>query len=430
MTDTKKLLSGSSVLFIGSLIGSLFSYVYNMMMGRLLGPELYGELSTVLSLTMILSVVGVTLSLITVQSANELYHQGKGGALVQFVSRMNRYTSLVGFSLIVLLLALIKPLTNILSLTSLIPALLVAVSIFFSLLLTVNRSVLQGLHAFVTLSVSNIVEMVLRLGSGILLVLLGFSLNGAVMAIVLATGLAYLLSFVSVAARMKKVASGGGEDTRLPANFFKDLLKGPVVPTFCATLLLIVLLNADIILMRMFFDNRTAGLYAAVSTVGKIILYLTTPIISAMFPLISEKRTKGEKHYQTFLFAIALTLVAALGLLAVYMVVPGLVMKTLYGAAYTELYYLLPQVGLFILIYSLVNLVVNYNIIIRDYFFLAVLLFVLGLAYVLVLTHHDTVEEVVRMLVLSTGIGFTLVMARYFYSKRAQVAQLISGDYE
>jgi len=426
VTDTKKLLSGSSVLFIGSLTGSLFSYVFNMMMGRMLGPELYGELSTVLSLTMILSVVGVTLSLVTVQSANELYHQGKGGALIQFVSRMSRYTVLVGLSLVVLLLILIKPITTSLSLTSLVPALIVAVSIFFSLLLTVNRSVLQGLHSFVPLSLSNVFEMALRLVSGILLVYLGFSLNGAVMAIVLATGFAYLLSFVSVAARMKKAAQGDGAGTRLPANFFKDLLKGPVVPTFAATLLLIILLNADIILMRMFFDTRTAGLYAAVSTVGKIILYITTPVISAMFPLISEKRTKGEKHYQTFLFANVLTLAAAIGLLSVYMVAPGLVMRTLYGSAFTDLYYLLPQVGLFILIYAMVNLVVNYNIIIRDYFFLAILLLGLGLAYVLVQLHHDTVEEVVRMLVLSTAASFTLIMVRYFYSKRTQISQLIS----
>ena len=128
-------------------------------------------------------------------------------------------------------------------------------------------------------------------------------------------------------------------------------------PTLLASILLAVSINLDIILVKHYFPAEEAGLYAAVSTIGKIILYATGPIVSVMFPMISEQTAKKEKHYKIFLLSLTMTLVGALIILGIYVIAPGKVISILYGGTYASLYYLLPQVGVAVLFYALINLI-------------------------------------------------------------------------
>ena len=53
---THPLISGSSILLIGSLIVNIFNYVFNLSMGRLLSIEEYGLLA---SLTAFISIIAI-----------------------------------------------------------------------------------------------------------------------------------------------------------------------------------------------------------------------------------------------------------------------------------------------------------------------------------------------------------------------------------
>jgi len=181
--------------------------------------------------------------------------------------------------------------------------------------------------------------------------------------------------------------------------------------------------------VKYYFNGNEAGLYAAVSNVAKIILYVSAPIISVMFPMISEKKTKGEKHYKMFLLALSLTMLSSLVVLAAYSVAPGTIMRVLYGTTYTGFYSLLPVVGFYVVIYSLVNLVVNYFLAVRDFIFL----WLFGLALVVlfgsVAFYHPSIEMVVRLFVSTTSALFAILMARYLYTKRLQLSAWLIGDY-
>ena len=62
-----KLITGSFLLGIGTVIGGGINYVYHLLMGRMLGPVDYGILVSLISLSYLLSIPIATLNLVVVR---------------------------------------------------------------------------------------------------------------------------------------------------------------------------------------------------------------------------------------------------------------------------------------------------------------------------------------------------------------------------
>lgn len=426
MNEAKKLLSNSSIVFIGTLIASVFSYLFNMMMGRLLGPAQYGELSAIMSLLTIISVAGGAVLTISMRYSGELYNANYFDALKKLFKFLTKYLAFVGLGIFLICLSLLKPIAHFFSIPELTPIAIAFFGIIFSLLIVINKGYLQGLQRFFSLSIISILETALRFGLGIALVSAGFSLNGAIGAIILATIIAYFVSFVPVSKIFRSLKTHDGHTFR----FDKKEIIAYSWPTLVASLLLATSLNIDVIIIKHYFDPTSAGLYAAISTVAKIILYVTAPIASVMFPMISERKIKGDKHYQIFLFSLIMTLVTSLAVLAIYMIMPGKVISILYGAKYVSAYALLPEVGLFVLFYSMINLMANYFMVIKNFFFLILYLLALLAQLVVVYFWHPDILSVVRTFILLNGILFALMISYYIYTKRQSLFAIFKGEDE
>lgn len=149
-----------------------------------------------------------------------------------------------------------------------------------------------------------------------------------------------------------------------------------------------------------------------------------------MFPMISEHRAKGEKHYKVFFFSLILTLLLSLLVLGIYSIAPGTVIKILYGTKYTPYYALLPQIGLAFLFYSLVNLMTNYYMAIKNFTFVWFYLATLVLQIVAVSMWHSELFIITRIFVLSFALLFALMLGYYAFVKKEQLKAFISGNYE
>jgi len=414
---TKKLLSNSGVVFLGTLLASVFSYLFNMLMGRMLGPVHYGEMTALMSLLMILSVAGGALTTIAMRYSGELYGRGDFLAMKKLLKIFTRY--IFYFALVIFLLGIIfiKPLADFFSLDSLIPLFISLFSVFGGLLVLNNKGFLQGNQLFLPLSFVSIFEMACRLALGVILVKIGFALNGALLAMVAATIMAYLISFVPLMKSFKK--------TNFQSDFHFD--RKEIInyswPTLIATIFLVLAINLDILLVKHYFSPEEAGLYSAISTIGKIILYLTAPVITVMFPMISEQQSRGEKHYRVFLFSLILTLIAALAILAVYVIAPGKVISILYGQNYVSYFYLLPEIGLAVLFYSLANLLVNYYLAVKKFAFLYSFALILLSQVIIISFWHPSILAVVRVLIFTFALLFVLIFSQYLLSKKSAIAE-------
>lgn len=425
MGDTKKLISSSAIIFVGTIVGSVFSYLFNMLMGRYLGPEQYGEMTALMSLLMIISVAGGAILTITMKYSSELYTAGKYRALKKLFAVFTRYVYFIALAIILICLVLVKPIANYFSIENLIPVIIAFSSLIFGLVMMVNKGLLQGAQKFTAVSVIGILEMVLRLSLGILLVKLGFQVSGALLAIVLATALSYFATFIPI----KPIFSNLKSDKLSKKHIFdkKEILNYSW-PALISSVLLIIALNIDVILVKHYFSPQDAGIYAAISTIGKIILYVTAPVVTVMFPMISERTTKGDKHYKIFFFSILFIIIGALLVLSLYVIAPAKVIAILYGSQYVSFFYLLPEIGIAILFYSLINLLVNYYLVIKDFRFLwffvvAIIALVTAISF-----WHSSILIVVRMMILAFSLLFTSMMVYYLFSKKEQIKTYLRGE--
>lgn len=425
MTDTRKLISSSMIVFVGTIVGSVFSYLFNMLMGRMLGPKGYGEMTALMSLLLIVSVAGGAILTITMRYSSELYAADKYRALKKLFSVFTRYVYFLAIILFLLCLVLVKPIANYFSIDNLLPVVIAFTSLIFGLVAAVNRGILQGSQRFVAVAVVGVIDPVLRLALGILLVKLGFQVSGALAAVVTATAVSYFVTFWPI----KSILSRSSQDkTPKKFSFDKKEILNYSWPALLSAILLMVAQNLDIILVKHYFPPADAGIYAAISTIGKIILYATAPIVAVMFPMVSEKTTKGDKHYKIFFFSILFVLVGGLLILGLYAIAPAKIIGILYGGQYISFFYLLPEVGLAILFFSLINLLTNYYLVIKDFRFVWFFLIAIFGLILAISAAHSSILIVVRIIILAFALLFAAMMGYYLFSKKEQLKSFLRGD--
>ena len=59
-----KLITGSAVMFVGTMVANVGNYLYHLLMGRMLGPKGYGELESVIAVTYLLFIFLAALNLV------------------------------------------------------------------------------------------------------------------------------------------------------------------------------------------------------------------------------------------------------------------------------------------------------------------------------------------------------------------------------
>ncbi len=426
MGITKKLLSGSIIVFFGTIVSSVFSYVFNMLMGRMLGPVHYGDMTILLSIFTIVSVIGQTVLTIVMRYSSELYSDKKPRGIQKLLKFFTRNIALFGLIIFLVGSILVKPIASMFSLSDYLPVFITLTAVVFSLILMVNKGVLQGTQKFVAVSFVSIVEMGMRLCLGTILVKIGMMINGAMTAIAIAPLVAYLVSFLSI----RDIVKPKNNENEVEYVFDKKEMLSYLWPVFITSFMLSVSLNIDIFIVKYYFSPQEAGLYSAVSTISKIILYTTTPIISVMFPMISELNIKGNKHYKIFLFSMLFTLVGALIILGLYVIMPGKIILILYGEKFVGFYNYLPEVGMIFLFYSLINLMANYYMAIKEFFFVWFYAASIIALIIAVTLSHSTLTVVIREMIVVFAIQFVLMTAYYLYQKRAQLSLLLRGEYE
>jgi O-antigen/teichoic acid export membrane protein len=164
------------------------------------------------------------------------------------------------------------------------------------------------------------------------------------------------------------------------------------------------------ILVKHYFDAHTAGIYGSLSVLGKIIFYLTSPIVGVMFPLSVAKRAKGEKTLNTFLLSILFSGLLSLMALVIYALFPLIVVTTLYGSSYSEgVRYLLPF-GIFAALYSLIAYTINY-LLSLEYTFASVIIACAAIVQIIgIIIFHSTIFQVVNVSIVVSFIFLSILL--------------------
>ena len=174
------LFSGSAIMILGSNLANFFAYVYHFVVGRLLSPDSYGELGALLSLIGLLAVSMQFLGLVIVKFISSSKDNELASIYSWFMKLITKLSVILGVVFVV-----VSPLLsnflhiNITTIMLISPILVIALFSFF------YRSVLQGLLRFNYLVISSNFEIVVRLVTGVLLIIIGWAVFGAMVGFVI-----------------------------------------------------------------------------------------------------------------------------------------------------------------------------------------------------------------------------------------------------
>ncbi|MBI3495584.1 hypothetical protein HY065_03085 [Candidatus Berkelbacteria bacterium] len=401
------LIKGSAVMFAGMAAASVASWLFTVLMGRALGPASYAELVALVALLGIIAVPAQAIQT-TAAKFSSAFAAGRNTAAITHLARRFSYWftifSLAGFLLYVLFSGLIARFLNI---ENMLPVVLLGTTILSMFLLAINRGILQGTEQFGKLSLSIATDPTLKLALGVAAVWLGLGVAGAVGGISFGIAVAYVWSTYWIKKMLPK------HSTPVPLSAAKTYSSVSLI----ALIVTALLFNNDVILAKHFLSAEAAGLYGALSTIGKIVFFITAPVAAVMFPLISKQVAKRQQHYPILLGGLGLVgLVGAL-ILVVYQLVPGLVVRVIYGGAYQAITPYLGLIGLVFLLYSLIFVMVQYFLSVDNHIMIVPLGATGVLHYLAIVRYHGTFGDLAMGQMVALAVGLAALFALYAIPK-------------
>ena len=407
------------IFMIGNFTAAVMGYLYHLFMGRLLAPAEYAIVASLLSLFIIISVPANTIQTVVMRYTAQYQAQRN----IQGINWLERFLGLrmfwAGCVVAAVFLALSPWISRFLNIGSVYPVAIVGLVFIFSFLSPVYRGILQGLQKFKDVCWSLIGEALVKLGAAVALVWLGFQAGGAVAAVVLGVVAGLLIAW-QLTKRRERVA--GEQPTRIKELF------AYTVPVVITLLILALLYNIDVILVKHYFPGDEAGHYAALSQLGKIIVFGTGAIAGVMFPMVVEKFEKKQNYAPVLWKSIGIVGLLSGIATVVYFLAPKFIIGLLYGPEYLALSDLLGYVAIFMTLYAVLNILIQFFISIKSYRFLIWLGLGIVAQVLLIIFYHRTISQVIIVMDLSLAAITALLFIYYaIFRKKLGARQTVDS---
>lgn len=391
------------------MLASVFLYAFFFVASRTLGVERYGTLSALLSAILIVSVFGTIGTTIVTRFAAEF------GALAE-MGKLRRLTDVVAvWSASVLIVAALAgfllraPIGAFLHVDE--PGLieLSAVVAAFGIALPILRGVAQGAQRFGVFAASMLVETAGKTTFGIVGILLGGGVFGAVSGYAVASVVAALYTYGSLRFTFRARADHLHIDLR---RLF--VTSGGIA---CATFGITTLTFFDVILAKHYLSAEQAGFYGAAILAARALYVVVSFLPTILLPKAAARATSGAPVGRLLLQALGAAAVLSGGILAFYLAFPGFVIRVFAGPAYAAGAPLVFPLSVAVALLAAANIVISYKIGLHRFDFIVPLLAIMVGEIVTIARFHATPEQIVRTLL----IGHALVLCSTLYRATATV---------
>ena len=348
-----------------TLAGNALALLFTVLFARLLGADGYGSLAALISTFLILAVPGSALQVVVARDT-ATGALGAGARLASTLAAWRRMLLLGCVAVAGGSLLLREEIAALLSVEQEWAAAATLPTGCLWLLLSIERGVLQGVHAYREVGWSIVLEAGGRLVSGLLLVAAGLGVTGA-----------YLGTPVSMAitagalALLSRRRIGRSEAAHAAARL-RGLLAG-AWPAVIGLFLVAVLQNVDVILVKRTIGGDAAGAYAAAAVAAKAVVWVAIGVGLYLLPEATRKARAGEDPRPVLMRALAVVACVAVPMLVVYAVAPGFVLRVAFGEETVLASGALLMLGLAMTLLAAGYLCVQYMLALREVRFLIAL---------------------------------------------------------
>ena len=406
----------NAIFFIGSLIVSVLNYAYYPALSRLLSIEQYGEIQVLISIFMQLTLLMTVLTQVTVSIVANYSDKHKQQQVMFELEKLALYT---GGVVIILGIILSSPVSQALKFDSAWPFFVLLLAFFSTIPFTFRSAYLRGRQQFGTVSVANIIAAGSKIIASMAFIGFGLGVAGAIGGVIAAQLLAF--GFTILRARKHGFGRPVGSSWRTLPDI-KLLLPELRYTAFVLSVSLstTLLFSLDVIAVKYFFDAETAGGYAGVATIAKIIFFLTASVAQVMMPTLKDHLPKAE-HRLTLMKSLIMVGVLGGVTTALFALAPGPTVRLLMGTTYEAYAHLLPLLSVALFVISIVNLIASYYIALRRYKLTFPILAGLLATILLLGYRHSSLDAIVQNLLLgATATIISIVIWRFTqYSLRS-----------
>tara|TARA_Y100000310_G_scaffold82857_1_gene79458 strand:+ start:13765 stop:15045 length:1281 start_codon:yes stop_codon:yes gene_type:complete len=404
--SSQLLIKDNFLIFIAFNLANIIGFLFQFYMGRVLGPSDYGVLGTLIALVYLFNVFVLAIQNSIAKFVSDLKIKNEYNKIAYLLVRSLRKLFIIS-SLIVVFLIIFSPLiANFLHIQKL-PLILISFFILFAGVIPITRGILQGLQKFSSYGFNYLLEALLKLIIAVILVYIGFAVNAGVLAFVLSAMFAFILSTIP----LRKFFMIKKE------KFITKEIYSYSLPIGFTLLVLTSLYTIDIVLVKHFFDEVNAGLYAALALIGKAVFFGTFSIGQVMFAKASELYYK-KKHSKSLLYkSLFFILVASIPVIAIFYLFSDFIIKLSYGPSYLGISNLIWFYSLVILLFTLVYTISLYNLAIGKTKFIYLLVIFNLLEISLIWMFHNTLLQIIMILFYLMAILFILSLVIVGVSK-------------
>jgi O-antigen/teichoic acid export membrane protein len=339
------MLNGSAIMLVAMMLVNIFNFAYNVVMARMLGPAAFGHINAAVTMLLLASCISLAFQLVCAKFVARNHADSSKAAVVHSLLGKAWIASL---ALGAILFLAQKPVATYLNVPSPWIVGLLAIGIAAYAPLGVKRGAMQGVCAFPRLGTNFVLEAGIRFFVGAGLVVAGYGVLGAVGAISAAVIAA---CFVPRLPAQLRVKAGTAE----PPSYAEAV---QAIVFFVGQ---VIINNIDILLVKHFFPSDPAGVYAAISQIGRLLYFASWfGVVNAMFPVAAAASPEHKKAH-----GIGLPLLLVLGLSLIFIasaaLFPHLIMGVIFGSRFIEIGWLLALYAAATALYSLSVVFIAYE---------------------------------------------------------------------
>ncbi len=408
--QTNEFLRHHLIFFIGSLIAAALNYLFYPILGRLMDVVHFGETQVLVSLFMQTTILfTVTTIVITHIVANDQVLKVKKSN-DKVVAEFEKLMIWLSLGIMIVFLLTGDFIRTFFHFESVWPIYAITLALLFTFPLTISQAYLKGKKLFGAVNLSNIVSALFKVVIPVVLVLGGMKTFGAILGIALSQLVALIYT------QWQARAAGYQKSFASLLEFPQFDIISPQLKyagfVFVISLIVTLQFSVDIFFVKRFFDPQTAGLYAGIATIARIIYFLTASVAAVL--LSNIKVSNAVQHNRKLLLqsGVFLTLLGGTAVL-VFSLLPQLIVSILMGSQYQALVHLLPGLSLAIFIISITNLLLTYCMGLRLYNVIFPSIGGSLLTFVLLAIRHGDGNQIVQSLLIGSTalLGLVIVWA-------------------
>jgi len=290
MTISNELRTGGLILLIMMVFANALNYLFQVLMGRMLTLEEFGTMNALFSWFAIVSMPIAVVTTTTARYVATYSAAGETEKIAKFLKRLLGYILLGAIGVLVVGVVLSPLVSRYTNINNTLLCVLLAVTLAVGMFMPLINGAVQGTKQFLGLGMLNLGLTSIKLALGVGLVWLGFRLYGVMSALIAANLAMTLVGLYMMRGYIKQNVRMDAEELTLGK---KDIAYYTLI-AFAVNLCIALLSNVDMVFVKRFFTESQAGLYGTAALFGRLVFYIPSALVLAMFPIAAEAEVAGS----------------------------------------------------------------------------------------------------------------------------------------